>query len=116
MTARERQQLAYELAFCPWRLNRFWRMYKSQAPEEIPQDELRALDDAALLHLPISESSYADVHALERLAGYQVLSSRYHMRTFLANVRERLGRPSVTEKEVPWQLLGEYPLPAAPRS
>ena len=114
MTARERQQLAYELAFCPWRLNRFWRKCKLQGIDGIPQDELLALDDAARLHLPISESSYADVHALERLAVYQVKASRYHMRTFLSNVRKWLGRSSVVEKEVPWQLLGEYPLPNAP--
>ena len=113
MTAREKQQLAYELAFCPWRLNRFWRTCKTAGFANIPQDELQALDDAARLHLPISESSYADVHALERLARYQVMASRYHMRTFVANVRRMMGRPPVAEKEVPWQLLGEYPLPSA---
>ena len=80
----------------------------------IPQDEIQALDDAARLHLAIPESSYADVRSLERLARYQVWASRYHMRTFVTNVRSRRGRPPLVEKEVPWQLLGECPLPSVP--
>ena len=52
MTARERLQLAYEIAFLPRRLNGLWRKWVAD-PEHADPDELRALDEAAILHLPL---------------------------------------------------------------
>lgn len=46
MTARDRLQLAYELAFLPARLNGMWRKW-DENPDAADADEMTALEDAA---------------------------------------------------------------------
>lgn len=110
MTARERLQLAYELAFLPRRLNGKWRVWREN-PAAIPEDELKALDEAAMLHLPLPQGGYASTRAVYRLALYQAGACDYAMRTFIANVRARLNRPPIVETEVPPGMVRDVSLP-----
>ena len=115
LTARERLQLAYELAFCPWRLNGKWRGWLA-APERADADELRALDDAARLHLPLPEARVSSPRALLRLARFQAEGCETNMRTFVGNVRRALRRPALAETEVPAGLVRDVALPRFRRS
>jgi hypothetical protein len=110
MTPRERQQLAYEIAFTPFRLDGLWRFWRTD-PSISDPDELRALDEAAMLHLPLPEGSAAVSNAVYRLALYQAGAAPYAMRTYITNVRCRLGRPPIKEKEVPRELIADVALP-----
>ncbi len=110
MTARERLQFAYELAFLPRRLNGCCRRWLKD-PSSISADELRALDEAAMLHLPLPQGGYASIRPLFRLAIYQAASCDYAMRRFIGNVRRRLGRPPLTETEVPPGMVKDVVLP-----
>ena len=110
MTARERLQLAYEIAFLPRRLNGLWRVWKT-CPSAIPEDQLKALDEAAMLHLQLPEGNGAPIGARYRLALYQAGASDYHMRTFIANVRRRLHRPELTMTSVPPGMVRDVILP-----
>ena len=110
MTARERLQLAYEIAFLPRRLNGLWRKWVS-SPEHADPDELRALDEAAMLHLALPEGKGAPAGARYRLALYQAGASDYGMRTFIANVRAKLNRPPITEKAVIPSMVRDVVLP-----
>ena len=110
MTARERLQLAYEIAFLPRRLNGLWRKWVND-PEHADADELKALDEAAILHLPIPEGKGAPIGARYRLAIYQAGASDYKMRSFIANVRARLNRPPITEKSVRPSMVRDVVLP-----
>jgi hypothetical protein len=110
MTPRERQQLAYEIAFTPFRLDGLWRSWRADPCVSDP-DELRALDEAAMLHLPLPEGSAAVSSAVCRLALYQAGAAPYAMRTYITNVRRHLGRPPIKEKEVPLQLIADVALP-----
>lgn len=110
MTPRERQQLAYELAFLPERLNGMWRKWDEARPAVDP-DELKALDEAAMLHLPLPEGNAFASNAVYRVALYQAGAAPYGMRTFIANVRKRLGRPALDAREIPPSLLAEVALP-----
>ena len=100
MTARERLQLAYELAFNPKVLLGRWRRWLAD-PATADPDELKALDEAAMLHLPLPERVGAAARARYRLAIYQAAACDYGLRTFIGNLRTRLNRPPLTEKEVP---------------
>lgn len=110
LTPRERLQLAYEFAFCPWRLNGRWRGWLA-APECADADELRALDDAARLHLPLPQARVSSERALFRLARFQAESCATNMRTFIGNVRTALKRPALVETEVPAGLVRDVALP-----
>ena len=110
MTPRERLQLAYEFAFCPWRLNGKWRGWLA-APAAADEDELLALDDAARLHLPLPEARVSSPRALLRLARFQAESCETNMRTFVRNVRAALKRPALVEAEVPAGLVRDVALP-----
>ena len=110
MTARERLQLAYEIAFLPRRLNGLLRGWLND-PASVPADELKALDEAAMLHLPLPQGGYASVRALYRLAAYQAGSCDYGMRGFIDNVRRRLNRPALTVTEVPSGMVKDVVLP-----
>lgn len=100
MTARERLQLAYEFAFNPKMLHAKWRGWLKD-PDKADPDELKALDEAALLHLPLPEGGGAPARALYRLALYQAGACAYRMRTFIGGLRTRLRRPPLTATEVP---------------
>jgi len=110
MTARERLQLAYEFAFCPWRLNQRWREWLA-APASADTDELRSLDDAARLYLPLPQRPVSSKNALYRLAAYQAGGCEHRMRIFIGNVRKALGRPDLVETEVPVGLVRDVALP-----
>ena len=110
MTPRERLQLAYELAFCPWRLNGKWRAWVAD-PASADPAELKALDDAARLHLQLPQQPVSSRRALYRLARFQAESCAYRMRSFIGNVRRVLNRPELTESEVPLGLVREVALP-----
>ena len=110
MTARERQQLAYEIAFLPERLNSLCRKWLA-APDRADPDELRALDEAALLHLPLPEGCAAQSRSVYRVALYQAGASLYGMRRFIGNVRRRLNRPTIEARSIPPSLLAEVALP-----
>lgn len=100
MTARERLQLAYEFAFNPKMLHAKWHGWLKN-PANADPDELKALDEAAMLHLPLPERGDASSRALYRLALYQAGACGYRMRTFIGNLRDRLHRPPLTATEVP---------------
>lgn len=100
MTARERLQMAYEFAFNPKMLHAKWHGWLKD-PAHADPEELQALDDAARLHLPLPESTFASSRALLRLATYQAAACDYRMRTFITALRRRLGRSELTEREVP---------------
>jgi len=110
MTPRERLQLAYEYAFCPWRLNQRWRQWLAN-PTAADADELRSLDDAARLYLPLPQRPVSSKHALYRLAVYQAGGCEHRMRLFIGNVRRALGRPPITETEIPVGLVRDVALP-----
>lgn len=110
MTPRERLQLAYEFAFCPWRLNGRWREWVA-SPETANEDELRALDDAARLHLPLPQARVSSQRALLRLARFQADSCETNMRTFIRNLRLILKREAITEDEVPAGMVRDVTLP-----
>ena len=108
MTARDRIQLAYELAFFPPRMNGLWNRVRDGGV--ISDDEAKALDDAALLHLALPED-YNSQRALERLAVFQAKSRAFGMPTFIRNVRTRMGRPALTAATVPSRLVRDIALP-----
>lgn len=99
MTARERLQMAYEFAFNPKMLHAKWRGWLKD-PQAADPDELKALDEAAMLHLPLPEKGMSS-RALFRLAIYRAAACDYRMRTFITALRRRLNRPALVESEVP---------------
>ena len=108
MTARDRIQLAYEFAFFPPRLCAFWSRFRNGGTPA--DDEVRALDDAALLHLALPEN-YNSQRALERLALFQAKSRAYGMPAFIRNLRRHFGRPAQPETTVPARLVRDIALP-----
>jgi hypothetical protein len=111
MTAREKLQLSYELAFYPPRLNALWRDLAAQKADACDA-VAEALDDAARLQLALPESGFASQRALERLALYQARSRAYGMPRFIRAVRRRLNRPELADREVPARLVRDIALPA----
>lgn len=110
MTARERLQLAYEMAFLPRRLIGYWRVWQKD-PSAATDDELKALDEAAKLHLPLPQGGYASTRAVYRLAAYQAGACDYAQRNYINSIRRRLNRPPLTETEVPPGLVRDVVLP-----
>ena len=112
MTPRERIQVAYELAFFPPRLNGLWNRVRDGGT--VSEEESKALDDAARLHLALPEDCHSQ-RALERLALFQAKSRAYGMPTFVRGVRRRLGRPALTDSAVPARLVRDIALPPLAR-
>ena len=110
MTAREKQELAYQFAFWPDALNSRLHAWKTD-PKAVSEDELEALDNAALLHLPLPETGYASFRQVARLATYQALGCQYGMRCFVNNLRRHLGRKELTETSCPPDLLADVSIP-----
>ena len=110
MTSREKLQIAYELAFYPPRLNLAWRRIQTgPLPAGDPLGEL--LDTALLLHRSLPEGPGASQRALIRLAMYQAKSRAFGTVRLLENLRRRLGRPPLTQHEVPASLVRDIGLP-----
>ena len=110
MTAREKLQLSYELAFFPPRLNQMWLRIRNQS-DDLPAELGEMLDTALLLHQALPETGYSSQRALNRLALYQAKSRAFGMVRFLENVRRRLGRPEITVRFVPPHLVRDIGLP-----
>lgn len=110
MTARDKLQFSYELAFFPPRLNQIWLRVRNQS-DDVPADLGEMLDTALLLHQALPETGYASQRALNRLALYQAKSRAFGMVRFLENVRRRLGRPEITARTVPPHLVRDIGLP-----
>ena len=110
MTAREKLQLSYELAFFPPRLNQFCGELR-KGFSEAPAFFFEALDDALLLHQALPSRGYGSQRALERLAIYQARSRAYAMPDFIQAIRQKAGRPPLTAKEVPVRLIRDIALP-----
>lgn len=114
MTAREKLQLCYELAFFPPRLNEAWdRIRKSAAPEDGELVEL--LDTALLLHQALPEKGFSSQRALTRLAMYQARARAFGMVGFIRRLRRRLARPPLAAHEVPGHLVRDIGLPPLAR-
>jgi len=117
MNAREKLQLSWELAFFPPRLNAFCAETKGNLAAANPtQDFLDALDDAQRLHLALPARGYASQRALERLALYQARSRAYGMPNFIKNVRRKLARPDLPDREVPPRLVRDIAIPLITRT
>ena len=108
MTAREKLQTSYELAFYPPRLNAAWNQIKNGETEE---DIKELLDTALLLHQALPESGFASQRALQRLAVYQAKSRAFGMVAFLRNIRSKLGYPDLEKHVVPGNLVRDIGLP-----
>jgi len=110
MTARERLQCAYELAFYPPRLNEVWHRLSKQPVDAVGElGEL--LDQAWLLHQALPDRGYASQRALNRLALYQAKARAFGMVTFLRNIRRYLGRPPINTHVVPGSMVRDIGLP-----
>ncbi len=111
MMTREKLQSCYELAFYPPRLDEAWQRIKHGRSENIAElGDL--LDTALLLHQALPESGFASQRALNRLALYQAKARAFGTVRFLKNIRQRLGRPPLTQTEVPGNLVRDLGLPA----
>lgn len=110
MTEREKLQLCYELAFFPPRLNEAWDRIR-QGAEPKPNELGELLDTALLLHQSLPEKGFASQRALERLAQYQARARAFGMVGFISRLRQLLGRPPLTEREVPGRLVRDIGLP-----
>ena len=115
MTAREKQELAYQFAFWPEALNSRLHAWEKD-PTLATEEELEALDNAALLHLPLPESGYAAFGQVIRLAIYQALGCQYGMRGFVNNLRRFLGRDELDETSCPPGLLADVTIPGLEKS
>jgi len=100
--------MAYEFAFNPKMLHAKWHGWLKD-PQAADPEELKALDEAALLHLPLPEKGMSSL-ALFRLAIYQAAACDYRMRTFILALRRRLKRPELMESEVPVGLVRDVVL------
>jgi len=110
MTPREKLQLSYEIAFFPPCLNVFTGKLRT-ASCLVDSDFLEALDDARRLHLALPSKGYASQRALERLAIYQARSRAYRMPDFIDAVRQKIGRPALSETQVPCRLVRDIAIP-----
>jgi len=110
MTARERLQYAYELAFYPPRLNEVWHRI-AKHPTDANGELGELLDQAWLLHQSLPERGYASQRALNRLALYQAKARAFGMVTFLGNVRRHLGRSPIDTHVVPGNMVRDIGLP-----
>ena len=110
MNSRERLQFAYELAFFPPALNKFWRELKDN-PDDVTEEQGKLLDMALLLHQALPSDGYASQRALRRVALYQVDARAYGMVNFLRGIRKRLNRPPLTEYTIPGWMIRDIGLP-----
>ncbi|MEI7732174.1 MAG: hypothetical protein WCO56_21545 [Verrucomicrobiota bacterium] len=114
MTSREKLVLGYEIAFFPPRLNQLWGGWRHGTMAVAP-DVGEALDIAQALHLALPEAGYSSQRALKRLAMYQADARAFGMPRFIRAVRQHLGRPPITDREVPPHYVRDIALPAFTR-
>ena len=111
MTAREKLQLSYELAFFPPRLNALWTQIRDNRPLDLAEVG-PLLDTALLLHQALPESGYASQRALNRLALYQARARAFGMVRFLRHIRATVGLAPLTDTRMPGSLVRDIGLPA----
>jgi hypothetical protein len=110
MNAREKLQLAYELAFHPARLNEIWN--RVDRGQESNLEMLREIADwAAALHQGLPEAPAVSARALQRLAAYQATSRVFRMASAVRRFRAALGSQSPLPAEVPAWMVRDLPLP-----
>jgi len=110
MTAREKLQYSYELAFYPPSLHHVWDLIKSGGVSDL--DELRELlDMALLLHQALPENGFASQRALNRLAMYQAKSRAFGLPGFLKNIRRKLGCDNISTNVVPGHMVRDIGIP-----
>ncbi len=115
MTAREKLQLAYELAFHPARLNAAWNQWEQGAFPDLSM--LRSVVDWALaLHQRLPEAPAVSGRALRRLATYQATARLYRLPTMLSRFREKLGCAGEIPPEVPAWMVRDIALPVFGRA
>jgi len=115
MTAREKLQAAYELAFHPPRLHRLWEQIKTNSLPDA-EEAAELVDMALLLHQALPEEGFASQRALHRLAHYQARARAFGMVCFLRNVRKKLGRDGpLPSAVVPGHMVRDIGLPPLAR-
>lgn len=115
MTSREQLPTSYLLAFYPPRLNEVCHQIRNQTVSDL--DELGImLDTALLLHQALPCTGYQSQRALTRLAIYQAKSRAFGMVWLLKNIRHALGRPPLTQTEVPGERVRDIHLPPLARA
>ena len=111
MTAREKLQEAYELAFYPPRLHEVWR--RIQAGDAGSVSDLAKLVDMALtLHQSLPDRGYSSQRALKRLASYQADARAFGTVICLRRMRRKLGRQrKLKATVVPGHMVRDIGLP-----
>jgi hypothetical protein len=110
MTAREKLQTAYEIAFHPARANDVWNQWERGLISDVA--ELRELMDwAVTLHQRLPEAPAVSGRALRRLAGYQANARLYRMPSMLRRFRAELGGGAEIPEEVPAWMVRDIGLP-----
>jgi len=111
MNSRMQLQTAYELAFFPPALNKFWRLLKNNR-DNITEEQIKLLDMALLLHQALPSDGYASQRALKRVAIYQADSRAFGMVKFLEGIRCNLNLKPLTERTIPGWMIRDIGLPA----
>ena len=117
MTAREKLQLAYELAFYPPCLHVVWNRIKKGEGKEDGAELSELVDMALTLHQALPEEGYASQRALKRLAVYQANARAFGTVQCLRTMRHRLGRKEdLVGAAVPGGMVRDIGLPPFCRS
>jgi hypothetical protein len=114
MTARERLQKVYELAFDPPSLFAFWRETR-QADDDPRREACKLLDEALLLHQALPASGYASQRALTRLALYQARARAFGLVGRIEGYRQQLGLAPLAAHVVPPGMVRDIALPPLAR-
>ena len=111
MNPRERLQFAYELAFYPPRLHRFWNELRNQS--EFNREEIADLLRAALsLHLALPERGFQSQRALRKIANCQASAKAFGTESFLKNIGKQLGLDVVPKTDkIPPGMIRDMKLP-----
>jgi len=110
MTARERLQRAYELAFHPALLNAAWNDWERGGGPDVTSLH-QVLDWAVTLHQPLPEAPAVSARALRRVARYQATARVYRLPTMLRRFRVRVGAMGEIPAEVPAWMVRDIGLP-----
>jgi hypothetical protein len=114
MTARERLQKTYELAFDPPSLFAFWRKCR-QGDDDGLREAVKLLDDALLLHQALPASGYASQRALTRLALYQARARAFGLVGRIESYRQKLGLAPLAAHVIPAGMVRDIALPPLAR-
>ena len=110
MNARDKLQVAYELAFFPPRLHKTWTNIRRNETLN-PEITVELLKMALALHQALPEYGYASHRALKRLALYQANARLFGTVSFLKNNLSYLGEEFTPPATVPPQWVRDIGLP-----